>query len=451
MGENAVASARDFIWVPPLIVLLCGVGLYLTVFGGFLQFRRLPLILRLTLCSLFIRNKKRRKGAVSPFRAMSAALAGTLGIGNIIGVAGAVMLGGPGAVFWMWVSGFIGMMTKFSEVALAVRFREKASGGGYAGGPMHYIVNGLGERFRPLAALFSLMCILASFGIGNMTQISSIAGAAEKSFGTPALFTGILAAVLVGLTIFGGFSRISAITSVIVPVMSVFYILGSLTVIAVNYANILPAFGDIFKGAFTPSAAAGGAAGFTAAQAIRFGVSRGVFTHEAGMGSAPIAHAGADTESPVEQGFWGAFEVFADTLVICTLSALVILTTGVMNTRPAQGSLAVSQAFGSVFANYGEYFITVAVIFFAFSTILGWAYYAERCCSFLFKKHEKRAVSVFRGIFVLAVAAGSLIKAGTVWNLADIFNGLMAFPNLIALILLSPVVFNMLKRYFARR
>ncbi len=426
------------VWGLPMIIAIISIGGYFTFKSGFFQITRFKLIFASTLGGMF---KKRERGGVSPFKAMATALAGSAGTGNIIGVATAIAAGGPGAIFWMWASGLLGMMTKLAEVTLAVHFREK-KGDGWRGGPMYYIKNGLGKKFAPLAAAFAVLCVLASFGVGNMTQVNAMSSSWQKSFNLSAVWIGIGMAAVVTLVIFGRMTKISSIAGFIVPFMSLFYIAGSLIVICVNIENLPGAVGSIFAGAFGIRQAGGGVIGFTMAQAVRFGVSRGVFTNEAGMGSSPIAHASAQTSHPAEQGMWGAMEVFLDTIVVCTVTALAILSSPEYLSGSITADWALtSAAFAGALGPFGEYFIAVSLALFSFATIIGWSYYGISCVEYLFKKHGAAASAVYRLIYVLCIIPGAAAAPEVLWTAADTLNGLMAVPNIIAVVLLSKYVF----------
>lgn len=428
-----------YIWGIPTILILILIGAYFTLGTRFLQLRRFWDLFRLTVGSLF-----RRKGTgegISPFRAMATALAGTIGTGNIVGVATALAAGGPGAIFWMWVSAFFGMMTKFAEVALAVKFREKAPEGGYRGGPMYTILHGMGRRFRPLAMIFALLCMLASFGIGNLTQVHSAASSLQSAFGILPLAAGIVFAALLLITVFGGTRRITDLAGFLVPFMSAFYMIGAVLVIGVNYQRILPTLFSIFSGAFSYTSVLGGAAGYTAAAAMRFGVARGIFTNEAGLGSAPIAHAAAEN-TPFRQGLWGAFEVFFDTIVVCTLTALVILTSGAFQGPNMSGAELTTAGFAGILGKFAPGFIAVSLTLFAFACLICWCFYGEQCCRFLFGDRSRLPVTVYRILFAGAALFGTVLRLELVWNLSDILNGLMILPNSICLLALSNHVFG---------
>jgi AGCS family alanine or glycine:cation symporter len=390
-------------------------------------------------------KEQKGEGEVTAFQAVATALAATVGTGNVAGVATAIALGGPGAIFWMWLAAILGMTTKFAEVVLAVNFREKTEDGRFVGGPMYYIENGLGKSWKWLAVLFAFFGALASFGIGNMTQANSVALAVQGSFKIPPLATGIVLAVLTGLVIVGGIKRIGAITEKLVPFMAAIYILGGLFILLSNVAAIPGAFAIIFKEAFTGTAAVGGFAGATMARAIRYGIARGVFTNEAGLGSAPIAHAAATTDHPVRQGLWGIFEVFADTIVICSITALAIITTGVWETGES-GAVLTTLAFNTAIPG-GGIIVTIGLVLFAYSTILGWAYYGERCLEYL---AGTKPILAYRLIWVVFIVIGAVGGLEFIWSLADTLNGLMAIPNLIGVLFLSGTVFKLTKEFFTK-
>ena len=458
----AVNSAiNGFVWGPIMLALLVGTGVYLTIRTGFPQIAKFGYAMKNTLGKIFQKSEA-GEGEITPFQAVSTALASTVGTGNIAGVTGAIILGGPGAVFWMWISALFGMCTKFAEVTLAVRYRERNDKGEWCGGPMYYIKNGLGENWKWLGAIFSVLGALAAFGIGNISQINSIASsvnsvaqafnpAAADSAKTIALVTGIIVAVFVGFVLIGGVKRIGQVTEKLVPFMAVIYIVCALIVVIVNAGRIPEVLGWIFKGAFTPEAVVGGGLGITMKLAITKGVGRGVFSNEAGLGSAPIAHAATSEKNPVKQGLYGIFEVFMDTIVICTLTSLVVLCSGAADGNFGNGDLAgvptAIAGFATVFgAKAGSTILAVGLLLFATSTILGWALYGTRCIEFLF---GAKAVKPYQVLFVLVVVAGAVADLQLVWDISDTLNGLMAIPNLIAILLLSPVVIKLTKEHFA--
>ncbi len=435
------------VWGPFMMALMIGAGVWLSVCTGFPQFRRFGQMLRVTLGSAF--SGKKEKGALSPFQAVSTALAGTVGTGNIAGIAGAVALGGPGAVFWMWFSALWGMATKYAEVLLAVKFRERNAVGEWVGGPMYTIINGLGKKYRPLAAVFSLFGMCAAFGIGNMAQVNTISSAAVALSETLSpgsapsfeirLAVGLAVAVAVALVLLGGVGRIGAVAERLVPAMSLFYIVGAMTVIVQNSAALPEVLRAIFGGAFCPQAVLGGAAGIGVREAVRLGVGRGVFSNEAGLGSAPIAHATTSETDPARQALFGIFEVFVDTIVICTLTALAILTSGVSIPygRDAGAELTIA-AFASAFGGRtAGTVIALCIVFFALSSILSWSLYGSRCAEFLF---GQKVLTGYRLVFVVFIVLGAVSDLALAWNISNTLNGLMAIPNLIAVLALSGVI-----------
>ena len=455
--NTALSFVYDNILSIVMMVLMIAAGIFLSVKTRFFQFRKFGTVMKGTIGSLFDKkNHVKSENGVSPFQAVTTALAGTIGTGSIAGLATALVSGGPGAIFWMWVSALLGMVTKYSEIVLSMKYREQNVGGTYAGGPMYYIKNGLGVKW--LAIVFAVFAMIACIGTGNATQSNSISGVIESSFGVKPWITGIVLTVIVGAVILGGVKRIASVNEKLVPVMAVFFILSSLAALIVNAGRIPTAFSLIFKEAFNFRAAFGGAAGYGIFMAMRYGVGRGVFSNEAGLGSAPIAHAASTTKEPVEQGLWGVFEVFITTIVICTMSALVVLTSDVyLNAFHAGGVPSVSgaalsgAAFGEAIPYVGEIGIAIATVFFALSTILGWAYYGEVCVGYVFKNHVLGAVAAYRLLYVVFVFVGAVAEIQTVWLVADCFNALMALPNLVALIALSGVVVKTTKDYFERK
>jgi AGCS family alanine or glycine:cation symporter len=439
---NINNTINGIVWGPPILILIVGAGLFLSAKTGFFSIFKLGYILKNTLLKMFSKENK-GEGEVTAFQAVATALAATVGTGNIAGVATAIAAGGPGAVFWMWLAAILGMTTKFAEVVLAVNFREKTEDGRFVGGPMYYITNGLGWKW--LAVLFALFGAFAAFGIGNMVQSNSVAAALQSSFNLNPWVTGIVLSVVTALVIIGGIKRIGAFTEKLVPFMAAIYILGGLVIIFINAAKIPSAFALIFSSAFTGKAAVGGFAGATISQAIRFGIARGVFTNEAGLGSAPIAHAAATTDHPVRQGLWGVFEVFADTLVICSITALAIVTSGVWESG-ATGAALTTAAFEQALPG-GGYIVSIGIVLFAFSTIVGWEYYGERCAEYLF---GPKANMIYRILWIPFVLVGAIGGLEFVWSLADTLNGLMAIPNLIGVLALSGTVFKLTKEFFAK-
>ncbi|SHI70003.1 alanine/glycine:cation symporter family protein [Lutispora thermophila] len=433
---------NGFVWGTPMLVLLVGTGIYLTLRTNFMSIGKLGYILKNTLFKMFSKEGK-GEGEITAFQAVATALAATVGTGNIAGVATAIAVGGPGAVFWMWISALFGMTTKFGEVVLSIQYREKTPDGRYVGGPMYYIEKGL--KMKWLAYIFAAFGALAAFGIGNMVQSNSVAASLEVSFGISKLVTGIVLAVLSAIVIIGGIKRIGQVTEKLVPFMAAFYILGALYIIIVNISHIGEAFGLIFGSAFTGTAAIGGFAGSTMKIAMTKGIARGVFSNEAGLGSAPIAHAAATTDHPVRQGLWGVFEVFVDTIVICSLTALSIIMSGVWNSG-ATGSELTTLAFNEGLPGPGGYIVSIGILLFAFSTILGWAYYGERCAEYLFGPKINK---LYRIIWIPFIVIGAIGGLNTLWDLADTLNGLMAIPNLIGVLGLSGVIIKLTKEFFA--
>ncbi len=433
---------NSIVWGPPMLILLIGTGLVLIVTTGFIIYRKFGFILRNTFLKMFEKTEADASG-VTPFQAVSTALASTVGTGNIAGVATAITLGGPGAVFWMWFAAIVGMTTKYAEVTLALAYRQKNEKSQYSGGPMYYITNGLGWKW--LAYLFAIFGSLAAFGIGDMTQANSIAGAVQSTFGIDPRITGIILAIVAAAILIGGIQRIGQFAEKVVPFMAAFYILGALIILIMEFRHIPAAFGLIFNNAFNLKAAGSGALGFTMAQALRYGVARGVFTNEAGLGSAPIAHSAATTDHPARQGMWGSFEVFVDTILICTMSALVILTSGVYSNPELKGAALTSAAFGTGFPG-GQYIVTIALLLFAFTTIVGWCYYGEKCIEYLF---GSAIITPYRIIYVILIYIGAVGGLEFVWGISDTLNGLMAIHNLIAVLILSPVVVRLTKDFFA--
>lgn len=428
-----------FVWGPPLLILLVGTGIYLTIRLGILQVARLPKAFQL------IFTKDKGHGDVSSFAALCTALAATVGTGNIIGVATAIKVGGPGALFWMWMAAFFGMATKYAEGLLAIKYRTKDANGAVAGGPMHYILLGMGEKWRPLAIFFALAGLLvALLGIGTFTQVNSITESIQNTAQVDPAITALILSIFVGIAVFGGLKSISKVSTAVVPFMAIVYILGTLTVILFNIEKIPATLALIFTSAFSPTAAVGGFAGASIRMAIQNGVARGVFSNESGLGSAPIAAAAAKTNEPVEQGLISMTGTFIDTLIICTLTGLTILVTGVWS-GDLNGVALTQSAFSTVFSYFGPALLTIFLVLFAFTTILGWNYYGERCFEFLF---GVRFIWLYRVVFVVMVLLGGFIELDMVWIIADIVNALMALPNLIALLVLSPVVIAETKKYF---
>ncbi len=453
--ESVNTAVNNFIWGVPAMICIIGVGLYLSIRTNFLQIRKFPYAIKTTLGRM-LRKREASDGSMTPFQAVCTALAATVGTGNIAGVAGAIAIGGPGAVFWMWISALLGMCTKFSEVTLAVHFRETNADGELVGGPMYYIKNGLKKHWHWLAYLFSAFGVLTVFGTGNATQVNTITTAinsallnyniiSENNVSVTNLVIGIALTILVGLVLLGGIKRIGQVTEKLVPFMAVFYIVLALGVVLLNINHIPGVFASIIKGAFTPASVTGGAVGsfFTS---MKKGVSRGIFSNEAGLGTGSIAHACADTHKPVKQGFFGIFEVFTDTIVICTLTALVILCSGIpVGYGEAAGAELTILGFTSTYGDWVSVFTALAMCCFAFSTIIGWGLYGARCIEFIL---GSKVIKPFMVVYSLVAILGATADLGLLWSIAETFNGLMAIPNLIAVFLLSGVVLKLVKDYF---
>ncbi len=434
--EEIMAMLSGIVWGPPMLTLLVGTGLYLTFILKGLQFRVLPHAFKL------IWSKDHgHEGDISHFAALMTALAATVGIGNIVGVATAITLGGPGAVFWMWMTGLVGMATKYSEAVLAIKYREKGEHG-MRGGPMYYLAKGVGLPW--LGTLFAIFTACAAFGIGNMTQANATAKIFEATFQIPTQATGIVLTLLTGLVILGGIKTIGKFTSFLVPIMISIYVGCSLWVLALNFSEIPHAFGLIFGAAFSPSAATGGFLGATVAAAMRYGIARGVFSNESGLGSAPIAAAAARTNDPVKQALVSMTQTFIDTLVVCTMTALVILTASSWTQGVSAANLT-SVSMAETLGNSGSVIVAIATALFAYSTLIGWNYYGEKAIEYLF---GARAIKIYRVFFTVAVMVGAVVSLEFVWNFSDLMNGMMAIPNLIGLLWLSPIIKQETERYF---
>ncbi|MGO0106818.1 alanine/glycine:cation symporter family protein [Streptococcus suis] len=437
-------AINNLVWGPPLLLLLVGTGVYLTLRLGVFQIGKLPTAFRLIFSS-----DQSGQGDVSSFAALCTALAATVGTGNIVGVATAITTGGPGALFWMWVAAFFGMATKYAEGFLAIKYRTKDANGQAAGGPMHYITLGMGQKWKPLAIFFAISGVLvALLGMGTFSQVNSIASSMSASFGLAPQLVSIVTAISIAFFIFGGIEKISDISTKIVPFMAILYILASVTVLVLHWEQLLPTLASVFKSAFTPAAAVGGFAGATVQQAIQRGIARGVFSNESGLGSAPIAAAAAKSDNPVEQGLISMTGTFIDTLIICTLTGLTILVTGQWSIEGLAGAPLTQAAFSTVFGQPGVLALTISLVLFAYTTILGWSYYGERCIEFLF---GTKSILPYRLAFIAMVALGGFLKLDLIWTIADIVNGLMALPNLIALLALSPVIIKETRQYFAKK
>ena len=460
--NNAV---NGVVWGPFGLALLFCTGFWMSARTGFFQFRKMGYWLRHTIGAIFTNkdvttHTSKEDMAISQFQSMCTALAGTIGTGNIVGVATAIVSGGPGAIFWMWVMALLGMMTSFSENVLGVYYRRKNEKGEWSGGAMYYLTDGLGAKKgcrqigRVLAVLFACFCILASFGIGNMSQINSISGNMNAAFGVPTLVTGLCLMAVTALIVIGGLKRVAAVTEKLVPLMALFYIAGALVIVVLHAGNIPAAFAAIFKGAFNLNAAGGGALGYGISQTITWGFKRGAFSNEAGLGSAVMVNSASNVKEPVHQGMWGVFEVFADTIVVCTLTALVILTTGVVDLQSGavlvgvQDNALVGQAFTAAFGSFGPKFIAISILLFAYSTTLGWSHYGTKAVEYLFGATGSR---IYKVVFVCMTVVGATMKLGLAWDLSDTFNGLMMIPNLIGVLALSGTVVAITRNYFDRR
>ena len=455
--EAVNSVVNNFIWGVPAMICIIGVGLYLSIRTNFLQIRKFPYAMKVTIGRM-MKKKEASDGALTPFQAVCTALAATVGTGNVAGVAGAIAIGGPGAVFWMWVSALLGMCTKFAEVTLAVHFRETNAKGDLVGGPMYYIKNGLDKKWHFLAYLFAAFGVLAVFGTGNATQVNTITTAIDSALSSfnvlPAdavklvnLIIGVALAIIIALILIGGIKRIGNVTSKLVPFMAIMYIVLALGVIIFHIKSVPAVFASIIEGAFHPASVTGGVVG-SFFMSMKKGVSRGIFSNEAGLGTGSIAHACADTKKPVKQGFFGIFEVFVDTIIICTMTALVILCSGVpVNYGEAAGAELTISGFTAVYGNWVSIFTAVAKCCFAFSTIIGWGLYGTRCIEFLL---GSRSNMPFMVLYSLTAIVGATMNLGLMWSIAETFNGLMVIPNLIAVFLLSGVVVKMTKEYFAK-
>jgi len=439
--ENIIATLSSIIWGPPMLVLLVGTGLYLTIILKGMQFWALPHALK-----LIFHKESDGEGEISHFAALMTALAATVGIGNIVGVATAITLGGPGAVFWMWMTGLVGMATKYSEAVLAVKYRQQSHhhhGGGFKGGPMYYLTYGL--NMPKLGMLFAIFTAIAAFGIGNMTQANAVASILDSQMGVPTWVTGVILLTLTAIVILGGIKSIGRFTSFLVPFMIVVYVAVALVILAMNLDKIGGAFGLIFYHAFNPAAAGGGFVGASIAAAMRYGIARGVFSNESGLGSAPIAAAAAKTNDPVRQALVSMTQTFIDTLVVCTMTALIILIAPFWEQGVSPGELTM-QSFQLYLGSFGSTIVIVSTVLFAYSTILGWSYYGEKAFEYIF---GERFIRLYRVLFIAVVMVGAMMKLEFVWNFSDLMNGMMAIPNLIALLLLSKVISSESNRYFA--
>ncbi len=436
-----LSTVNGWLWGPASCAIFMLIGVYLTFRTCFFQFLHVRMWLLGTLRSLFKRDGSDKKKGFNAMQSLSTALAATMGTGNIVGVATAIVSGGPGAVFWMWVAAVFGMMTKYAEVLLSMYFRKK---GEYRSGPMYVLEYGL--KSKPLAVGYAFFCLMASFGIGNMSQGNSIAQAFEESFRVPPVVTGLVITVLAGFVLIGGVKRIGKVTEKLIPFMAGFYLLFSGMVLVLQYQAVPAALASIFEGAFTFDAVGGGALGYTAMQAMRYGVARGIFTNEAGLGTSSMAHAASQETQPVKQAMMGIFEVFIDTIVVCTVTALVILVTGVLGNGKNGAALTIS-AFSQNLGEFSRPFICISIALFAFASILSWCFYGERCAEYLW---GNGAAKGYRFIYIIVIMIGSILSMDAVWNLCDIFNGLMAIPNLTGVVAHAGLVSKMTKEYLRR-
>ena len=471
-------SINSFVWGMFGLVLLIGTGILMTCLTGFFQVTRIKHWFKRTLGSMFtkkVMGHTKEKGTISPFQALCTALAATVGTGNIAGVAAAICVGGAGAVFWMWIAAFFGMMTNFSENVLGIYYRRRNKNGEWSGGAMYYLADGLGSKkgmkipAKVLAVVFSVFTLLASFGIGAMGQVNKIvanvasafpiASLASMEVGGMSLYNvilGVVVVILAAMITLGGLKRIANAAEKIVPVMVVLFVIGSIVIIGINYANVLPAFGAIFKGAFKPIAAIGGGIGVIISKVMTQGFKRGVFSNEAGLGSSVMVHSNSNVKEPVQQGMWGIFEVFADTMIVCTMTALVVLTSGAYNLQTGEilagytDATLVGGAFNTVFgwANIGSRFVAIAMFLFAFTTVLGWSHYGSKAWEYLF---GSKTTVIFKLIHLVTIFLGAVMTSSLAWDISDTFNGLMMFPNLIAVVALSPLVMKITKNYVQRK
>ncbi len=458
-------AINNFVWGLPMLVLLVGTGILMTCLTKVFQLTHFGFWMKHTFGSIFTdkhitKHTGRDDHTITQFQSLCTALAATIGTGNIVGVATALISGGPGAIFWMWIVAFFGMMTNYSENVLGIFYRKKNERGEWSGGAMYYLRDGLGSKpgcktiGAVLAVLFSLFCLLASFGIGNMSQINSISGNMLSAFGIPKIVTGVVLMVLAGLVVIGGIKRIAAVAEKLVPFMAIVYIIGALVVCIVNINQFGAVFGAIFKGAFALKAVGGGIVGSGVKMAVVWGMKRGVFSNEAGLGSSVMVHSSSNVKEPVRQGMWGIFEVFADTIVVCSLTAFTVLSSGLVDLETgavlstAEDSALVGQAFATVFGKVGPMFIAIAILLFAFSTVLGWSHYGTKAFEYLF---GTSATIIYRVIFIVFIAVGAVMQLDLAWSLSDTFNGLMAIPNLIGVLSLSPIVYKITANYVARK
>jgi len=439
---ESIKALNGIVWGVPMLVLILGVGIYLMIGLKFMPILKI----KHGFSRLWQGRKSQEEGDITPFNALMTSLSATIGTGNIAGVATAIFLGGPGALFWMWCTALVGMATKYAEAVCAVRFRDTDETGMHVGGPMYYIKNGLGKKWAWLGVTFAVFGAIAGFGIGNTVQANSVADVMQSTFGISSAITGLVLMVLASLVLIGGIRRIAEVAGKFVPLMAIAYIIAGIVALMVNFSEIPNAIGLVISHAFTPVAAEGGFAGAAVWAAIRFGVARGVFSNEAGLGSAPIAHAAAKTNNPVKQGTIAMLGTFIDTIILCSITGLVIITSGAWTSGETGAALS-STAFQSALPGVGQYIVAIGLAIFAFTTILGWSYYGERCMQYLF---GTKTIIPFRILWVLAIPVGAMAELDFIWLLADTLNALMAIPNLIALLLLSPVVFVLTKEYFSK-
>lgn len=463
--ENINNQINGFVWGVPMLVLLVGTGILMTLMTKVFQITHIGYWMKHTLGSIFTdkhitKHTERDDQSISQFQSLCTALAATIGTGNIVGVATALISGGPGSIFWMWIVAFFGMMTNYSENVLGIYYRRKNEKGEWSGGAMYYLRDGLGSKpgmkqvGAALAVLFSVFCLLASFGIGNMSQINSIAGNMNAAFQIPKGVTGIVLMILAGLVILGGIKRIASVTEKLVPFMAIIYIVGALVICILHIDQFGAVFGAIFKGAFAMKAVGGGIVGSGVKLAVTWGMKRGVFSNEAGLGSSVMVHSSSNVKEPVRQGMWGIFEVFADTIVVCTLTAFSVLSSGLVDLQTgavlssSEDSALVGEAFATVFGSAGPAFIAIAILLFAFSTVLGWSHYGSKAFEYLF---GSKVTNIYRVIFIVFIWCGATMKLSLAWDLSDTFNGLMAIPNLIGVLTLSPIVMKITQNYVNRR
>lgn len=464
MITNVNSAINSFVWGIPMLVLLVGTGILMTALTKFFQLSHIGHWFKNTIGGIFhdkhiTKHTDKEDQSISQFQSLCTALAATIGTGNIVGVASALISGGPGAIFWMWIVAFFGMMTNYSENVLGIYYRRKNERNEWCGGAMYYLKDGLGsyKGFQKvgavLAVLFSIFCVMASFGIGNMSQINSISGNMKSAFGVPTYITGIALLILAGLVIVGGLKRIASVTEKLVPFMAIIYILGALILFFMNIDQCGAVFSAIFKGAFGLRAVGGGIVGSGVKMAVTWGMKRGVFSNEAGLGSSVMVHSSSNVKEPVRQGMWGIFEVFADTMIVCTLTAFVVLSSGLVDLETgavlssSEGSALVGEAFATRFGSIGPMFIAIAILLFAFSTVLGWSHYGSKAWEYLF---GTKSMIAYKIVFVLMIYVGATMNLWLAWDLSDTFNGLMAIPNLIGVLSLSPVVMNITRNYVAR-